>query len=163
MALPTNTEIFGVIPSKASRVNAKSKSPFVKGISYPLGKLLHKRPLKNLGSVKEVDYFSQSSDLELIKGMVRQLLLTRKGERVMNPSFGLKLDQFVFEPLDITTFEIIKSDIINQIHGFIPFLEVTKVNAFASEQRGGNALFVRLGLRVKNISTLAPFEVEVKL
>lgn len=163
MALPTNTEIFGVIPGKASRVNAKSKSKFIKGIAYPLGNLLSKRPLKNLGSVKQVNYFAQSSDLQLIKGMVRQLLLTRKGERVMNPSFGLKLDQFIFEPLDITTFEIIKADIINQINGFIPFLEVTKINAFGSEQIGGHTLFVRLGLRVRNISTLAPFEVEVKL
>jgi len=163
MAISTTKEIFGVLPGKASRVAAKSKVPFVKGIGYPLGNLLTKKPLGALIRNKTVDYFHESTDIELIKGMLRQLLLTRKGERVMNPSYGLSLDKFVFEPLDITTFEIIKSEIINQVLVFLPFLDITTIRVFSSDQRGGNTLFIKLGLRVKNISTLAPFTVEVKL
>ena len=163
MAIPTTTEIFGVIPGKASRVTVKSQMPFVKGIGYPIAEVLTKRPLGSLISNKKVKYFTQSTDINLIKGMLRQLLLTRKGERIMNPSYGLSLDKFVFEPLDLTTFEIVKSEITNQIRAFLPFLEITQLRVFSSDQRGGNTLFVRLGLRVKNVSTLAPFTVEVKL
>tara|TARA_R100000963_G_C4556358_1_gene47082 strand:- start:35 stop:526 length:492 start_codon:yes stop_codon:yes gene_type:complete len=163
MAIPTTKEIFGIIPGKASRVAAKSKVPFVKGIGYPIGKLLTTKPLGALTSNKTVDYFHESTDIELIKGMLRQLLLTRKGERVMNPSYGLSLDKFVFEPLDLTTFEIVKSEIINQVRAFLPFLDITQLKVFSSDQRGGNTLFIKLGLRVKNVSTLAPFTVEVKL
>jgi len=163
MAISTTKDIFGVLPGKASEVTIKSKVPFIKGIGYPLGKLLTERPYGSLTSQKKVDYFHQATDIELIKGMLRQLLLTRKGERVMNPSFGLNLDQYVFEPLDITTFEIVKSEIINQIRTFLPFLDISQIKVFSSDQRGGNTLFIKLGLRVKNVSTLAPFTVEVEL
>ena len=163
MATPQETQIFGTLPSKAARVTAKSKQKFFKGISYPLGRLLTKRPLGNLVKNQNVNYFAQATDLQLVKGMVRQLLLTRKGERIMNPSFGLKLDHFVFEPLDVTTFELIKSEIINQIKVFLPFVEITRIKIFGSDQIGGHTLFVRLGLRIKNLSLLAPFEVEVRL
>ena len=40
--------------------------------------------------------FVKSSGKELVTGMRRQLLLTKPGERVMMPGYGLNLDEFVF-------------------------------------------------------------------
>ena len=43
-------------------------------------------------------YF-ESSDTSLgaVKENIKNLILTRKGERVMNPLLGLNLDEFLFE------------------------------------------------------------------
>ena len=43
---------------------------------------------------------AQKSDVDQIKADILQLLLTNPGERVMNPGFGVPLNQLVFEPND---------------------------------------------------------------
>jgi phage baseplate assembly protein W len=160
----TSTNIFGVIPSKAANQESKSQNKFLRGIAYPLAKSRTKKVFGSIKGVTQVDYFAQSVNKELITGMLRQLFLTKKGERVMNPSFGLDLRHYVFSPLDLTTFEIIRSEIISQIREFVPFIDVTRLNIFpAPPAIGDNGLVVNLTLRIKNVNTIPPFEVEVNI
>lgn len=42
--------------------------------------------------------FNMGSDAILIESSLRMILLTEKGERVMNPDFGVSLRRFVFSP-----------------------------------------------------------------
>lgn len=65
-----------------------------------------------------------SIDNQAIKADLLHLLLTRKGQRLYLPDFGTDLLKFIFEPEDGITFEAIKSDISNEIHKYIPNLQM---------------------------------------
>ena len=63
-----------------------------------------------------------NSPREEIKTNLIHLLLTRKGSRYFLPDFGTKLYQFIFEPIDDTTFKAIKADIIEAVETYIHIL-----------------------------------------
>jgi phage baseplate assembly protein W len=163
MAVKTK-DIFGTMPSRASSRDIKSQNKFLKGISYPLAKSRTKKVFGGIKQVTNVDYFAKSVDKELIQGMVRQLFLTKKGERVMNPSFGLDLREYVFEPLDLTTFEILRAEITSQITTFLPFLEIIRLSIFeANSTIADNGLVIKLTTKIRDTNLIAPFEVEVNV
>ena len=74
------------------------------------------------------DYVSltQSSDEE-IRADLLHLILTRKGGRYFLPDFGTRIYEFIFEPMDGTTFEAIKADIRDSIEKYIPNLTVNEI------------------------------------
>ena len=64
---------------------------------------------------------------EQIKSDLLHLLLTRKGSRYYLPTFGTRLYEFIFEPLDGETFESIKSEIEEQVAKYIPNLTINSI------------------------------------
>lgn len=59
------------------------------------------------------------TDLELVKMDLLQHIYTRRGERVMMPSFGTRIPDLPFESLDETTLGIIRED-LSQVFSFDP-------------------------------------------
>ena len=160
----TSTNIFGSTPNRAIQRTVTSQNKFLKGISYPLAKCRTKRVFGDIKQVSNVKYFAQAVDKELIMGMMRQLFLTKKGERIMNPSFGLNLKQFVFSPLDLTTFEIMRGEILSQLTSFMPFIEVIKLNiSEATSSIADNGLIIKLTCKIRNNNLIQPFSVEVNV
>ena len=160
----TSTNIFGVTSPEAISGRSKSHNKFLMGIGYPLAKVRSKKVLGDIKGVIEVDYFSKTVDKDLILGMLRQLFLTKRGERIMNPNFGLDLKEYVFSPLDLTTFEILRADMMSQLREFVPFLEVIKLNIFeANPTLAENGLVVRLTSKIRDINFIDPFELEVNI
>lgn len=160
----TSTNIFGALPNRATQRAASSENKFIMGISYPLAKSKSKKVFGDIKQVINVKYFTQGVNKEVILGMLRQLFLTKKGERVMNPSFGLDLKEYVFSPLDITTFEIVRADILSQMRTFIPFVEVIKLNIFeANPSIADNGLVIKLTCKIRNFNLIPPFELEVNV
>jgi len=51
------------------------------------------------------------SDLELVKMDLLNHIFTRRGERVMMPTFGTRIPEMVFEPLDDDTLETIEDEL----------------------------------------------------
>jgi phage baseplate assembly protein W len=70
---------------------------------------------------------TQTSDEEIRTNLVH-LLLTRRGTRYFLPDFGTRLYEYIFEPLDGTTFEDIKVEIEEQITKFIPNLTINDIS-----------------------------------
>ncbi|NBU81718.1 MAG: hypothetical protein EBS55_08740 [Flavobacteriaceae bacterium] len=70
---------------------------------------------------------TQTSDEEIRTNLVH-LLLTRRGTRYFLPDFGTRLYEYIFEPLDGTTFEDIKVEIEEQINKFIPNLTINDIS-----------------------------------
>jgi phage baseplate assembly protein W len=70
---------------------------------------------------------TQTSDEEIRTNLVH-LLLTRRGTRYFLPDFGTRLYEYIFEPLDGTTFEDIKVEIEEQISKFIPNLTINDIS-----------------------------------
>jgi phage baseplate assembly protein W len=65
------------------------------------------------------------STKEQTKSNLINLLLTDKGERIMNPEFGTDLRKSLFDNITDSSIEILKAKIVNAVNIFIPeiFLE----------------------------------------
>lgn len=63
------------------------------------------------------------SDIELVKMDLLNHIYTRRGERVMMPTFGTRIPDMAFEPLDDITLDIIRNDLIS-VFNFDPRVEV---------------------------------------
>lgn len=76
----------------------------------------------------EGKYFSlsQTSDEEIRTDLLH-LILTRKGSRYYLPDFGTRIYEFIFEPMDGTSFNLIKTDVIQSVEKYIPNLTINDV------------------------------------
>ena len=69
---------------------------------------------------------SQTTDEEIRTDLLH-LILTRKGSRYYLPDFGTRIYEFIFEPMDGTTFEGIKTDITDSVEKYIPNLTINEI------------------------------------
>ena len=68
-----------------------------------------------------------SRDASAIKQSIVNLLLTNKGERLMNPEYGSDIRRFLFEPLDYGTSALVKQNIVTTIGRFEPRISVQEI------------------------------------
>ena len=71
-----------------------------------------------------------SRDASAIKQAIVNLLLTNKGERLMNPDYGSDIRSYLFEPLDYATAGQIDLSIRNTISEFEPRINVISLETF---------------------------------
>ena len=64
---------------------------------------------------------------DVVKQNLKMLVLTAPGERVMIPSYGVGLRNYLFEPRTELTKKNIESEILEQISLFMPFLKKVKI------------------------------------
>jgi phage baseplate assembly protein W len=65
---------------------------------------------------------------DAVKASVMNILLTRKGERVMNPEFGCGLQDFVFDALDKDFIDLVARQIKSDIRRFEDRASVDQIN-----------------------------------
>ena len=73
------------------------------------------------------------------------LLLTRKGERVMHPEFGIGIHYYLFENMTPELLEAIREDIKTEINYWLPYIILNKVIVEFDEER----LLLRIELTYK--------------
>ena len=79
--------------------------------------------------------FNQSYDnLLQLKSNVKNLLLTRKGERLGQPTFGTNLHTLLFEPNDEELEQKIYDTIDNSIRNWLPQLSIREINIEATDE-----------------------------
>ena len=62
-----------------------------------------------------------------IKSNIKSLLLTQKGERVMQPNFGSDLRKCLFEPITQNLDSIIEDNITEAINTWMPYVTVESI------------------------------------
>jgi uncharacterized protein len=73
-------------------------------------------------------YFEQTFDTNSqVKQNLLNFLKTKRGERRMQPEFGTKLYNLLFEQLDANTYEIAKSIISEEITAWIPQIIIDSI------------------------------------
>jgi phage baseplate assembly protein W len=87
----------------------------------------------------------------LIKQNFKMLLLTDPGERVMEPSFGIGLKQYLFENFGESTFTKIERKIVQQARIYIPVLNIQEIE-FAPVPSNPNALNIRIKYSIPNLN-----------
>jgi len=79
------------------------------------------------------------NDLELVKMDLLNHIFTRKGERVMMPTFGTQIPDLVFEPLDNEMLETLYDE-LNYVFDYDPRVETLELSV--TPDYDNNAVFV---------------------
>jgi phage baseplate assembly protein W len=64
---------------------------------------------------------------ELVTQNLKNLVLTAPGERMMDPTFGVGIRNYLFEQNTAETHQLIAMRIENQVSKYMPFLEIKTV------------------------------------
>jgi phage baseplate assembly protein W len=110
----------------------------------------NKLKLDRMGDVKK------DVNLEAIEGAIENILLTRKGERVMRPMFGSVLEWYLMEPLSEATGHKIGLEVLDALSRQEPRIEVKKVEVVADYRIGGYQVTIEAVVKELNV----PFVVQ---
>jgi phage baseplate assembly protein W len=99
--------------------------------------LLHTQEIKDI----VVDY-----DLGAIRNSIINLFLTIPGQKILNPLFGINLSQFLFEPYDADTSQIIGQTIQDNITTFEPRVTINKIRVIAMPEDNSYEITLILGV-----------------
>jgi phage baseplate assembly protein W len=106
----------------------------------------NKLKLDKTGDVKK------DVNLEAIEDAIENILLTRKGERVMRPMFGSALEAFLFEPISSATAHKIGLEVLDALSRQEPRIEVQKVEVVADHVIGGYRITIEAVVKELNVS-----------
>ena len=168
MATTTTHTSYGAPVSLDIKRTSSSKIRKITGFRYPLiGKLFKAtgNPSSLTSSTSQGGYFSKCNGIELIRNNLRQLFLCEKGERLMLPDYGLSLNRFLFEPLDETTYYLIKNEILVTIAKYFSKVNVISLRVFGNprwKSGGENQIVIQLTLQLLDES-LTLFDTEVTI
>ena len=93
-------------------------------------------------------------DVEAVKQSVRNILLTRRGEKFFDPDFGGSLTEFLFENFDPIVEAEMNQRIVNTLRNYEPRVKVLNIEIEDLSER--NALHLRLEVQIlspENLTT----------
>lgn len=96
--------------------------------------------------------FNQSfTSFEQAKTNIKNVLLTKKLERVMNPDFGSGLQELLFQMNDEILLSDVDSVIRESVERWLPYVSIDSIDINSSnELKDLNKLEVSIGFRVSN-------------
>ena len=117
--------------------------------------------LKNISSVglmyplfatKKGNQNISYTTLDAVKTDIITLLKTRRGERIMQPTFGLGLDRYIFEPNVNSVLDDVKTDIEDSIVFWLPFVTLSEISVEAtSKDKDKNRFHVEIQFSIKSL------------
>ena len=111
---------------------------------------------RDTGSPNSQDWdWNLATDTILVEASLRTLMLTNKGEYLMDANYGANLRSLVFSPDDSVLLDLIKSDISDALSAYEPRAQLGSINV----AQDGNVAQVSANF----ISTLAPGNVPLQL
>ena len=121
-----------------------------------------------IGVSLPLDYGSQGffnktrTTLQQTRSNIKNLLLTIKGERLGNPTFGSDLMTVIFEQDDGTLGNRIEEAIRASISEWLPYVNVKKVETVADE-RNPNLLNVRIDFTIDIDQKVSQLDLNLRL
>ena len=127
-------------PKKKQLKNDRDENIFI-GIDLPFQK-----SYGNEGWFK-----STKTTFEAVRNNIKSLLLTERGQRLMQPSLGLNLKRYLFEPLDNDLTDKIENEIFQTFNFWLPFVNILdlKVVPGGDDDIGRNTINISLTFNIK--------------
>lgn len=95
--------------------------------------------------------FAQSTSLiQQVKSNFKNLILTRKGERLMQPEFGCDLHTLLFENITDDTLEAAKLAVTSAAERWMPFLEIVSLEVINTPKRDPYKINITVLYRFRN-------------
>ena len=91
-----------------------------------------------------------SVDEAAIVNSIRNIFTPTPGEKILDPTFGLNLSQWLFQPLDEFTAREIGETILNGIQKYEPRVKVNNINVDVLEEQ--NQYTIKLVLTVPSLN-----------
>lgn len=85
-----------------------------------------------------------------VRSNFKNLILTTKGERLMQPQFGTELRTILFNPIDGETLANIRLTIVDAVERWMPFLEIQNVTVSNSDDSNPHKVLVNATYRFRN-------------
>jgi phage baseplate assembly protein W len=98
-----------------------------------------------------------SYDEEAVKNSVKNIFLTSPGDKILNPTFGIDLKRFLFEPIDDFISQIIKDEIETKLPIMEPRLVVDDVKVDADEDENQYNIYLKI-----DVPTLSIYGLSIK-
>ena len=101
-------------------------------------------------------YFAQSfRTFDQVRSNLKNLLLTKKGERILQPEFGSGLHDLLFNPATEKFEEDLETTINDSVAKWLPYIIVEDINVdISKEQSDNNQAKVSLKFRQEGDQTL---------
>ena len=98
-------------------------------------------------------YFEQAfSSFEQAKSNLKNLLLTRKGERIMQPNFGSGLHELLFEQADDELETRLEEEITNTVNFWLPYIDISEIDVtMTDELKDKNRVDMKVIFTVGNV------------
>ena len=126
-----------VLPKRIVKDTDSEFDNYAYGFEYPT----------NSGTLFNPTY----SAFEAAKTNLRNLLLTAKGERIMQPEFGTGLHSFLFEQMDDSFEERLKETITNSVNFWLPYISIEEIDVnMTDEMKDKNTAELKLSFTVGN-------------
>mgnify|MGYP001243483219 CR=1 FL=1 len=106
-----------------------------------------------------IDSHPNDDTTAAIKQNMKMLLLTRKGEYVFDPSFGVGLHNYLFENDTTISAPLIEGEIREQTATYMPYVQIDNINIQVDSEY--QCLKVQIRFRYNGLSIPELFEVEV--
>ena len=127
-----------VILGKKLVIDSKQFEDYAIGITLPI----------QIGNTA----FNQSfTTYEQAKSNIKNLLLTKKGERVMQPNFGSGLQELLFDFNDELLSAKIEETITTALENWLPYVVVQQINVNQSnDNKDRNTVGITISFNVRN-------------
>lgn len=103
--------------------------------------------------------FDTGSDLQILQSNIKMLLLTTKGERIMQPTYGTDLRRIIFE-LNVASIEtIIQQEIAQAISKFEPRVTISSLHV---QRQTNNPRSVNVSAAFLSKQNGQPFEINLQ-
>ncbi len=99
---------------KKSQISLTNKNKQLVGLKLPL----------QLGSDTDGYFESTTLTLEAVRENIRNLILTRRGERIFHPLLGLGLEDLLFQNITEELIQLTKDSIVDTIRQWLPYITV---------------------------------------
>jgi phage baseplate assembly protein W len=97
-------------------------------------------------------YFEQAfTAYEQAKSNLRNLLSTKKGERIMQPEFGSGLHSLLFEPMDVNFENKLQDAITDTVNFWLPYITIEEIDIeMTDEMKDRNYAQINITFSVGN-------------
>lgn len=90
---------------------------------------------------------------EAVKQNFKSLILTIKGERIMDPDFGVGLSSFLFENFTVGSIQGIKLETATQTKKYMPFINIEDLTV-AESNTNLNQFYIYIRYSISSLNVL---------
>ena len=98
---------------------------------------------------------------DAVKLNFKNLIMTNKGERIMDPAFGVGLSSFLFENYSSSTLQSITFETASQISKYMPFISVIDLSITESKTND-NQFYIYIKYLINSLNVLDELSFVVK-
>jgi len=90
---------------------------------------------------------------ETVKQNFKNLVLTIRGERLMDPEFGVGISSYLFENYTQSTVQSLRAETTDQLRKYLPFISLEELTV-AESKTNLNQFYIYIRYRIDSLNAL---------